>query len=154
YVYILGGAGLGSNVTSTLWRYDPAANSYLTLSPFTTAIDQAAAVLLDGVIYRIGGETDPQELGTTSTVEAYSIDDNAWMSAANYPIALYGISAIALDGYIFAAGGTSRGPTRDKTHRYDPTIDAWDDGPIADLPWPTSSAGSALYDGNWFLIEA
>src|SRR5262245_24169556 len=69
YAYILGGAGPGFNVTSTLWRYDPAANSYLTLAPFTTAVDQSAAVLLDGVIYRIGGETDVEGGSATATVE-------------------------------------------------------------------------------------
>src|SRR5262245_11386074 len=102
-IYILGGYDAGDQRTSTLWRYDPAPNSYTTLSPFTTATGAQAAVYLDGTIYRIAGSADDP----TNTIEVYSITSDDWSDAANYPTFVYGLSAFAFGGYIYTAGGSN-----------------------------------------------
>jgi N-acetylneuraminic acid mutarotase len=153
YIYILGGAASNVSLTGTLWRYDPTANSYMTLRPYTTATVKHAAAYVEGVIYRIAGETDIAEQLSTNTVEAYTIATNSWAAAATYPITMYGLTSLTLNGYVYTAGGTRRGEPPPKTYRYDPTNNIWDDGPIADLPSPTTAhSAGMLYNGTWILI--
>jgi GTPase SAR1 family protein len=50
--------------------------------------------------------------------------------AANYPFANHSLMAVALGNYIYAGGGNA---SPDKTWRYDPSTNTWDDAAIADL---------------------
>jgi Kelch motif len=47
--------------------------------------------------------------------------------------------AVALGSYIYAGGGNA---SPDKTYRYDPSTDTWDDGAIAELPPDTPGIAS------------
>lgn len=100
--------------------------------------------MLNGKIYRIAGAA----IGTDYHVEVYTIATTSWFIAANYPFANHNLMAVALDGYIYAAGGNA---SPDKTYRYDPNTDTWDDAAIADLPAGRSSAASSVYNGRWLL---
>jgi hypothetical protein len=68
--------------------------------------------------------------------------------AANYPFANHNLMAVALGSYIYAGGGNA---SPDKTYRYDPSTDSWDDAAIADFPAGRSSAASGAYKGRWLL---
>ena len=68
--------------------------------------------------------------------------------AANYPFANHSLMAVALGNYIYAGGGNA---FPDKTYRYDPSTDTWDDAAIADLPAGRSAAASGVYNGRWVL---
>ena len=50
---------------------------------------------------------------------------------------------------VFSSGGGSDFP--DKTYRYDPNTNTWDDSAIADLPAYRSAAASGVYNGRWIL---
>ncbi len=154
YIYILGGADSNNGPTSTLWRYDPTTNSYLTLAPFTTATSGQGAAYLNGSIYRIAGEIDPTQGTSTNTVEAYTIATNTWAPVANYPQQLFGLAVLPLNGYIYTAGGDEYLGPVNKTYRFDPGSNTWDDGPIADLPGGAGNMASALYNNRWILASA
>src|SRR5947209_6759279 len=115
YIYLLGGVDQNFTTTATLWRYDPASNSYNTsLPPYTIPTYFHASVYLNGKIYRVGG----RDAGAADYhVEVYNIGTNTWSMAANYPFANYSLMAAALDGYIYAGGGSN---FPNKTYRYDP----------------------------------
>ena len=68
--------------------------------------------------------------------------------AANYPVANHSLMAAALGSYIYGAGGNA---FPDKTYRYDPSTNTWDDAAIADLPLGRSAAASGAYNGRWLL---
>src|SRR5205807_9017064 len=89
-----------------------------------------------------------RSIGTDYDVEVYRIATNSWSMAANYPMANHSLMAVALGGYIYGAGGNS---FADKTYRYDPNTDTWDDSAIADLPAGRSAAASGVYNGRWVL---
>ncbi|HMA35847.1 MAG TPA: kelch repeat-containing protein, partial [Chloroflexia bacterium] len=145
YIYLLGGVDQNFNTTATLWRYDPASNTYNTsLPPYTIPTYQHAAAYLNGKIYRIAGAA----IGSDYHVEVYTIATNSWAMAANYPFASHTLMAAALGGYIYAGGGNA---APSKTYRYDPTSDTWDDNAIADLPLGRSAAASDVYNGRWLL---
>jgi hypothetical protein len=127
------------------WRYDPATNTYNTSLPsYTIPTYFHASAYLNGKIYRIAGAA----IGTDFHVEVYDIATNSWSMAANYPFANHNLMAAALGNYIYAGGGNA---SRDKTYRYDPNTDTWDDASIAELPAGRSSAASGAYNGRWLL---
>ena len=145
YIYLLGGVDQNFATTATLWRYDPAYNTYNTgLPPYTIPTYFHASVYLNGKIYRIAGRA----IGTDYHVEVYVIATNTWSMAANYPFANHSLMAVALGGYIYAGGGNA---SPEKTYRYDPNTDTWDDAAIADLPAGRSAAASGAYNGRWLL---
>ena len=145
YIYLLGGVDQNFATTATLWRYDPASDTYNTsLPPYTIPTYFHASAYLNGKIYRIAGAA----IGTDFHVEVYDIATNTWSMAANYPFANHSLMAVALDGYIYAGGGNA---SPDKTWRYDPNADTWDDAAVADLPAGRSAAASGAYNGRWLL---
>ena len=128
YVYLLGGVDQNFTTTATLWRYDPINNTYNTSLPsYTIPTYFHASAYLNGKIYRIAGRA----IGTDFHVEVYDIATNTWSMAANYPFANHSLMAAGLAGYIYAGGGNA---SPDKTYRYDPTSNTWDDATVADLP--------------------
>jgi len=145
YIYLLGGVDQNFNTTATLWRYDPISNSYNTsLPPYTIPTYFHACAYLNGKIYRIAG----RGIGTDFHVEVYDIATNSWSMAANYPFANHSLMAAALGNYIYAGGGNA---SPDKTWRYDPSTDTWDDAAIADFPAGRSAAASGAYNGRWLV---
>jgi len=145
YIYLLGGEDQNFNTTATLWRYDPATNTYNTSLPsYTIPTYFHASAYLNGKIYRIAGAA----IGTDFHVEVYDIATNTWSMAANYPFANHNLMAVALGNYIYAGGGNA---SPGKTYRYDPSTNTWDDAAVADLPAGRSAAASGVYNGRWLL---
>jgi len=145
YVYLLGGVDQNFATTATLWRYDPVSNTYNTSLPsYAIPTYFHASAYLNGKIYRIAGRA----IGTDFHVEVYDIATNTWSMAANYPFANHSLMAAALGSYIYAGGGNA---SPDKTWRYDPGTDTWDDAAVADLPAGRSAAASSAYNGRWIL---
>jgi YVTN family beta-propeller protein len=145
YIYLLGGVDQNFSTTATLWRYDPATNSYNTsLLSYTIPTYFHASAYLNGKIYRIAGRA----IGTDYHVEVYDVAANTWSMAANYPFANHSLMAVALGSYIYAGGGNA---SPDKTYRYDPGTNTWDDAAIADLPAGRSASASGAYNGRWLL---
>lgn len=152
YIYILGGAvGEPGNerLTATLWRYDPAANNYMTLPPYSTPTVSQGAAYLDGIIYRLGGRSTL--LGErTASVEAYALFRNGWGLRPEMPRALDRFAALGHDGYLYTAGGSDADDLYPFTYRFDPQAEQWEDGPIADLPGRATTTGG-LYQGTWVI---
>ena len=145
YIYLLGGEDQNFNTTATLWRYDPISNTYNTSLPsYTIPTYFHACAYLNGKIYRIAGRA----IGTDFHVEVYDIATNTWSMAANYPFANHSLMAVALGNYIYAGGGNA---SPNKTWRYDPSTNTWDDAAIADLPAGRTAAASGAYNGRWIL---
>jgi N-acetylneuraminic acid mutarotase len=143
YIYLLGGVDQNFNTTATLWRYDPASNTYDTSLPsYTIPTYFHASAYLNGKIYRIAGAAT----GTDYHVEVYDIVTNTWSMAANYPVANHTLMAATLGNYVYAGGGNAF-PTN--AYRYDPNTNTW--AAIADLPAGRTAAASDAYNGRWLL---
>jgi N-acetylneuraminic acid mutarotase len=143
YIYLLGGVDQNFNTTATLWRYDPATNTYNTSLPsYTIPTYFHACAYLNGKVYRIAGRA----IGTDYHVEVYDIVTNTWSMAANYPVANHSLMGAALGGYVYAAGGNA---FPSNAYRYDPNTNTW--SAIADLPVGRSAAASGVYNGRWLL---
>lgn len=144
-IYLLGGVDENFNTTATLWRYNPGTNTYTTsLASYTIPTYFHASAYLSGKIYRIAG----RGIGTDFHVEVYTIATNSWSMAANYPFANHSLMAAALGSYVYAGGGNA---SPDKTWRYDPVTNTWDDAAVADFPAGRSASASGAYNGRWLV---
>jgi hypothetical protein len=150
YIYILGGWDAGGLVTNTLYRYDPAANSYQTLAPFTTPTANHGVAYLNGRIYRIAGYTAAAD---TNTVEVYTISTNSWSAGPAYPFSTGWVMAASYGGYIWTAGGLHRpgNVESDKTYQFDGT--GWNDAALADLPAPRWGAADGILNNQWLIAS-
>ena len=156
FVYILGGALTGTGTPqTTVYRYDPVANTYAPMAPFTTGTWNQAAAFLNGKIYKFAG-TGPAT-ASTDVLEIYDVASNTWSLGAPYPMAVSFASAFVRGNFIYGAGGIqSVGSVASlKTYRYDPAGNTWDDAAIADLPltrWGMASSGIGYPPNNGWVL--
>jgi N-acetylneuraminic acid mutarotase len=153
YLYILNGSD-SSMPHNTLYRYDPLSDSYTTLAAPPTATSEQAAVYLNGKIYRIAGSTGAME---TTSIDVYTVSTDTWAppgTVADYPLAVSGLNAIASGGYIYAGGGADQfeALVTNKTYRYDPVANIWDDTAVPDLPSGRYQGASDILNGYWILV--
>ncbi len=159
YIYILNGYDTPSYHThNTLYRYNPTTDNYVSLASSPLSTNLQTAVYLAGKIYRIAGSGED---GTqVSSVDAFNVSTGAWSlpgTVANYPVASW-TSSIAYGGYIYSGGNTffhGDPGLSNKTYRYDPTSNSWDDSAITDLPIGYDSRGvGGILNGRWILTGA
>ncbi len=152
YIYLVNGSTNVPTPVAALYRYDPVTDSYTTLAAPPQATLTHAAVYLGGEIYRIGGQLAS---GGTDSVDVYDVAMDTWApvdTAAAYPQAVWGLAAVGDGGYIYAAGGFAPPFTAlDKTYRYDPVANTWDDAAVSDLPSVRGVAASGVLGGQWIL---
>ena len=135
--------------------YDPATDTWATLSPIPTARFVGCAGIIDGKIYVVGGELYSQ--GTK--VEMYDIATDTWHSKANLISSRNSASAAVVDGKLYVIGGSS--VTAEQSLRtvfeYDPSSDSWTqlpNIPVARLGFCVSELNDKIYiiggaDGPW-----
>ena len=145
FIYLLN----GERFSNHLYRYDPAAGVYTVLAAAPAGTYRQTAALVNGMIYRIGGQTSSSPTGVSS-VEAYTIATNTWTTLPNYPKATYLSMSIGANGLLYGAGGAG---TEDllKTYRYDPATPGWDDLSVPELPQSRWGAASGVLGGKWVL---
>ncbi|MEO7476061.1 MAG: kelch repeat-containing protein, partial [Gemmatimonadales bacterium] len=86
----------------------PGTGSWKTLAPAPTARSAAGAVVINGLLYIIGG----YDAGNNafSTVEMYSPATNAWRTLSSMPTARGFTAAGVLNGLAYVVGGECCGP--------------------------------------------
>ncbi|MGH9761583.1 MAG: Kelch repeat-containing protein [Blastocatellia bacterium] len=160
-IYVIGGATTipGSKETAvfpthphmsvgTVEEYDPEANTWRERSPMPTPRNHAAAGVVGGKIYVIGGRVGAAFIGLASdisVVEEYDPATDQWAGPrARMPIARSAIAAGVYDGRIYVAGGEYQDPHMMATFRaveaYDPASNTWTEMP----PMPVSRHGLAV----------
>ncbi|MDQ2806120.1 MAG: S-layer homology domain-containing protein, partial [Chloroflexota bacterium] len=145
FIYLLNGDGYSNH----LYRYDPATDRYTLLAAAPTGTYRQTAALVNGVIYRIGGQTSSVSNGVSS-VEAYTIATNTWTTLADYPNATYLSMSLGANGLVYGAGGAGDADLL-KAYRYDPATPGWDDLSVPDLPQSRWGAASGGLGGKWVL---
>jgi DNA-binding CsgD family transcriptional regulator/N-acetylneuraminic acid mutarotase len=116
--------------------------------PVSIARDRLAVVVVDGIIYAIGGETPG---GVTGVVEAYDPTQQAWMLKATKPVPVANIGGAVLDGKVYVPGGlTFSDRVTDVLEVYDPTADRWEQA--APLPAPRAAYALAVHGSKLYLF--
>ena len=76
---------------------------------------------------------------------------NSWAPVASYPRNGSHLSVAVYGGYIYTAGGSAGGTPTNKTYRYDPASNSWDDNAIADLPIGLHAGAFGWYENRWVI---
>ena len=104
---------------------------------------------LNGKIYKIAGCA--ANCGSSvANLEIYDITAGTWTAGAPLPQPIGFEMATAIGNFIYVAGGTVPASTN-KTYRYDPSTNTWDDASIADLPATRWGATEGVVGGKWIL---
>lgn len=127
FLYYSGGYSVGNPlaVESTVFRYNPASNSWALMAPLSVARYSHAMATFRNTIYAVGGFLT---VGGTASVEQYNVITNSWFTVAPLPTAANTFSLVALNGKIYGFGGrdASTTPVRLATGRvYDPVTNTW-----------------------------
>jgi len=140
------------DMRATVEAYDPAANTWTAKAPMPRARRELAVGVVNGILYAVGGETDP---GTSlNTVEAYDPSSNTWTSRAPMLTARRELAAGVVNGILYAVGGHSGGSQDSIYHTtleaYDPATNTW----TAKAPMPTARNLLAVGVVNGILYAA
>jgi len=128
-LYVAGGFD-GSSTLSVLERYDPASDSWTSLTSMPTARYGPGAGVIDGSLYVAGGAAS----GSNDVLERYDPASDSWTSLTSMPTARYNATAEAIQGSLYVIGGYNGSSHTDRHERYDPASDSWtreDDMPTA-----------------------
>jgi N-acetylneuraminic acid mutarotase len=97
--------------------------------------NELTAVVLDGMIYAIGGQdyvSDKANGGTKDTVDVYDIAKDKWIKSdiAPMPLPLHHSASAVYNGKIYVVGGylNERKVPSDKLFIYDPELNEWQEG--------------------------
>jgi len=121
----------------TVEEYDPAANTWRERTPMPTPRNHAAAGVVDGKIYVIGGRVGAAFIGLASdisVVEEYDPATDKWGAPrARMPTARSAMGVGVYGGRIYVAGGEYQDPHLMATFRaveaYDPATNSWETMP-------------------------
>ena len=123
--------------------YEPSTKIWRNLSPAPTKRNSAAADVINGIIYVVGGRANElQDDGSqiqknVATLESYDPGTDSWQTLAPMPLAQGGLAAAALDAKLYVFGGEQWTPERlvfPNAWVYDPSTDQWQ--AVDNLPTP------------------
>jgi N-acetylneuraminic acid mutarotase len=149
------------------WEYDPANDVWKALAPMPSKRGAAAAAVVNGKIYVVGGVGLPEgsketglhpmrAQGVTGRVDEYDPATNAWQTKASMPTPRNHHVVAAVNNKIYAIGGRigaafiTAGTNIDVVEEYDPAMDTW--GPLkARMPTARSASGSGVHNGRIYV---
>jgi len=171
YWLIVGIIGVLSLLICSVGWAEAVPIEWTTVAPLPLSRHSGATVVLDGLVYAIGGIEygnsmtvygQKYDVTTGAVVEAYDPATDTWTQKAPlpYPINLMTrkaegrqwLAAAACNGKIYTFGGSNiYGEVRDTIDVYDVATDAWTAG-IADLPQPTVGLAATAFGERIYLF--
>ena len=139
--------------------YDTSTGEWVSAASAPTARNSAAAAVIDGLIYVVGGRYNAiQKDGTqlqqnVAALERYNPSNDSWQTLAPMPEALGGNAAAALNGMLYVFGGEQWAPEHrvfSSTWVYDPDTNKWNKGP--DMPTARHGLAAAAVEGTVITI--
>ena len=170
-IYVIGGASVhpGAKIVSlgptvphrslqTNEVYDPASNTWSTRMPMPTARNHAAAGVVNGKIYVIGGRLGSSVVTTgsnTNVVEEYDPAADDWGYArARMPVMRSGMGWATRNGKIYVAGGEIYDNQVFAVIRavqaYDPAANRW--SILPDMPTARHGVNVAIIGNRLYVI--
>jgi large repetitive protein len=140
-----------SGTRSTMHVYDPGTDSWSAGPDLPgEAVENPAAVGLDGKLYVFGGSTGPFS-GAVSNAAVFDPGDQSWTTLDSMPTARGGATAQLVGGKIYVAGGMgANGGSLATVDVYDPATDSW--STAASMGTARDNPGSAAIDGKLYVF--
>lgn len=135
-IFVVGGYGSDA---SSVERYDPTSRKWSLVAPMSSRRREAAAAVLDGKLYVVGGTALAHLL-------RYDPQTNEWTTLAPMGSSRCGHALVALDGKLYALGGYNGAQKQLQTAEvYDPKLDQW--AAIASMGAKRYGVAAAALDG-------
>lgn len=149
-IYCIGG-NLGSSpfFTNKNEEYNPATDSWATKAVMTTARDDYAGAVWNGIIYTAGGLKSGSVVA--NEVEAYDPAADTWSSKAVLPAAWEQGVMAAHDGYLYFFGGKNGGVVNANVYKYDIAGDSWST-PHTTAPTSRRSPAIGMIDDLIYVV--
>jgi N-acetylneuraminic acid mutarotase len=149
------------------WVYDPAADSWRNLAPMPIKRGSAAANLVNGKVYVMGGATTAEgskdvAISNATTAnnltrnDIYDIASNTWSSGAPMALARNHMFSGTVGGKIYIIGGriahafVAASQNTDVVEQYDPATNTWG-AQMTKMPTARSGGGWATYGGKIYV---
>ncbi len=146
-LYLIGGEQDGT-VSKDVLLYDTAELIWENKAEKPTAVSEATAVELGGVIFVPGGrDADGQP---SNLVEAYSPTNDAWGTVASLPVAVAGGLTLTDGGAIYFIGGSDGQKTLNTVYVYDPGADSW--RPLAEMNTARTFASGGVIGNKLYVV--
>ena len=148
-IHLVGGAYRKSfNLVNTDAHevYDPATDTWETLSPLPTPRDHLTATEANGKLFVIGGRIDVNYHNNLNTNESYDPKTKKWTQFTPLPTARSGITSQFLNGLIHVLGGESGERTFVENEGYNPKTKKWKT--FAPMPSGLHGLASVLLKGK------
>jgi N-acetylneuraminic acid mutarotase len=130
YLYLAGGGCQGTNCGGTHRRYDPLTNTWINIRALPQNLSHLQGVVVNGLIYYVGGQIEPFPGDETDTVYIYNPATNTFANGTSMPAgrgrAAGGVATY--QGQIYVAGGLRDGHSGTSTamfDRYNPATGQW-----------------------------
>lgn len=149
-VYVAGGETGSSTAVATVQSFDPTTNTWTTRASLATARSSAAAAVLNGKLYVIGGFVNPSETPTATAV-VYNPATDSWSSIASLPGVRFWSVADSYNGKIYVnGGGDSSLLPIGSTVAYDPSANSWTT--LAPAPTAVYKAAGGIISGKLHVV--
>uniref|UniRef100_F1S8H2 Kelch like family member 33 n=1 Tax=Sus scrofa TaxID=9823 RepID=F1S8H2_PIG len=122
-LYVCGGQDFysHSNTLASTLRWDPSQENWEEMAPLCQARSFFPLVVLDGLLYALGGRNNGVAL---SSVETYNPKLNVWRPAPALPAPRFAHAAAVLEGQLYVSGGCSgTGQYLASLLHYDPNLE-------------------------------
>jgi hypothetical protein len=141
-------------VQSLLQVYDPVTDNWNTKAPMPTAREGAAAGVIDGKLYVVGGQNENIAIPGNSDhifnkLEVYDPASDTWSTRAPMPTARISSTAGVVNGILYVAGGNNGLAQLNIVEAYDPVSNTW----TTCTPMPETRDGpfSGVFDGVFYV---
>ncbi len=152
-LYVAGGTRLGGGsiggTSNELITYDPGLNMWATLAAMPTARKDAAAAVIDGKFYVVGGTASGGRI--LSSLEVYDPSTSTWSIKVSLPTAITDATAGVIGEKMYVIGGQSTSDDYvNLVQIFDPTNESWTT--MNNLPTARSGAVILTNDNKLYVI--
>lgn len=143
-LYVIGGFGPKSSLSSPAYRYDPLHNTWHRIADYPIAMgDGGCGGIADGIVCAGGRTNFGGAEVTTARAYRYHPGTDTWTRAADMPYDVFSAVYSSANGELQVTGGMTDAELLGITRRavqYDPVVDLWTDLP--DAPYATQGSGN------------
>jgi DNA-binding CsgD family transcriptional regulator/N-acetylneuraminic acid mutarotase len=148
-IYAIGGE-TAQGATGIVERYNPASDTWTTLSSKPTAVADVSAAVVGGQIYVPGGRLDAEHVRISALLEVYDPRQDRWEQRARLPEPISAYALATFEGKLYLFGGWNGKQYLESVYEYNPAQDTWQ------VHTPMSVArgygGAAVVAGKIFVI--
>jgi len=144
-IYLLGGR------SKSVDEFDPSSGSWTIKADMPVPKVDFAAVVIDSMIYVIGGDSTSGYGPSLNSVEVYNTITNSWSSKTNMITSRKAHAACAANGKVYVFGGDDDVYAGVNTvEEYDPSTNTW--SPKTSMPTNRMSLSSATVGGLIYVM--